>query len=224
MPHAIVIPPGGGVPFGNVEFLGLSEHSPRMNVSIITMAPGRSGPDSHVHDAEDDAFYVLDGELTFLLGEEDVAAGPRPQHPRPSGLRSPSDGRLTQLLFHSMSAVMSDLQLEDARESLAYWEDRARRLPRYAIRRRREAREMAARWHVRVAEAERAVYGRGLLGALLLLAAERRLPESTRRAGRRLARRTAQAAVLICVATIALIVTGMVAVIELLAEVVRAAA
>jgi hypothetical protein len=123
-----------------------------------------------------------------------------------------------------MSALMSDLQLEDARESLAYWEHRARRLPRYAIRRRREAREMAARWHMRVAEAERAVYGRGLLGALLLLAAERRLPESTRRAGRRLARRMAQAAVVVCVALIALVVAGAVAMIELLAALVRAVA
>ena len=74
MPRATVIPPGGGVPFGNVEFLGLSEHSPRINVSIITMAPGRTGPEPHVHRDEDDAFYVLDGELTFLLGDEDVAA------------------------------------------------------------------------------------------------------------------------------------------------------
>ena len=123
-----------------------------------------------------------------------------------------------------MTTLLSDLQLEDARESLAYWEDRARRLPRHAIRRRREARELAARWHLRVTEAERALYGRGLIGALLLLAAERRLPESTRRAGRRLARRTAQAAVVVCVALIALIVAGTVAAIEVLAALARAVA
>ncbi|HET8949832.1 MAG TPA: hypothetical protein VFN44_04950, partial [Solirubrobacteraceae bacterium] len=69
----------------------------------------------------------------------------------------------------------SDRELEDARESLAYWETRARTLPLHAVRRRREAREMTHRWQVRVAEAERTVYGRGLLGALLLVAAERRL-------------------------------------------------
>ena len=72
--HAVIVPPGAGVRFGNVEFLGLSEHSPRVNVSVITMAPGRSGPDSHVHQDEDDVFYVLDGELTFLLGSTDVPA------------------------------------------------------------------------------------------------------------------------------------------------------
>src|SRR3954454_23681583 len=58
----------------------------------------------------------------------------------------------------------SDLDLEDARESLAYWERRAQTLPRTAVRRRREARAMAARWHERVALAEREAYGRGLLG------------------------------------------------------------
>src|SRR3954453_3361981 len=89
-----------------------------------------------------------------------------------------------------------DRELEDARESLAYWETRADTLPRHAIRRRREARDMATRWQARVAETERVVYGRGLLGALLLLAAERRLPQPLRRRGHLATRRLAQAAVL----------------------------
>jgi mannose-6-phosphate isomerase-like protein (cupin superfamily) len=72
--RAVVIPPGGGVRTGNVEFLGLSEHSPRFNVSVITMAPGAHGPELHAHAAEDDAFYVLDGELTFILEEGEVPA------------------------------------------------------------------------------------------------------------------------------------------------------
>ena len=72
--RAVVIPPGEGLRFGNVEFLGLSEHSPRLNVSVITMAPNANGPESHVHADEDDVFYILDGELTFELDEGDVAA------------------------------------------------------------------------------------------------------------------------------------------------------
>ena len=84
-------------------------------------------------------------------------------------------------------------ELTDARESLAYWEGRARRLPRLALRRRREARTMAARWRMRVSEAERAAYGRGFAGALLLLATERRLPQATVHTGRILLRRTLQA-------------------------------
>jgi mannose-6-phosphate isomerase-like protein (cupin superfamily) len=74
MADAIVVRPGEGTRTGNVEFLALSEDTPRFNLSIITMAPGRHGPDAHVHDDEDDAFYVLDDELTFLLGDEELAA------------------------------------------------------------------------------------------------------------------------------------------------------
>ena len=117
-----------------------------------------------------------------------------------------------------------DRDLEDARESLAYWEARAHTLPRHAIRRRREAREMAARWRVRVSEAERLVYGRGLLGALLLLAAERRLPQAARHRGRLVARRVSQAFVAVCVCLVALLVAGMWAVVELFAAVLRAVA
>ena len=74
MTHAIVIAPGTGTQVGNVEFLALSEHSPRLNVSVITMAPGRDGPEAHAHADEDDVFFVLDGELTFELGHGDVPA------------------------------------------------------------------------------------------------------------------------------------------------------
>ena len=38
------------------------------------MAPGREGPSAHVHDDEDDAFYVLDGELLFRVEDEEIAA------------------------------------------------------------------------------------------------------------------------------------------------------
>jgi mannose-6-phosphate isomerase-like protein (cupin superfamily) len=72
--RVVVVRPGEGVRTGNVEFLGLSEHSPRVNVSVITLAPKADGPESHVHADEDDAFYILDGELTFLLDEGDVPA------------------------------------------------------------------------------------------------------------------------------------------------------
>jgi mannose-6-phosphate isomerase-like protein (cupin superfamily) len=74
MTGAIVVQPGEGVRTGNVEFLGLSEHSPRLNVSVITMAPNAHGPEMHAHADEDDAFYILDGELTFMLGDGVVSA------------------------------------------------------------------------------------------------------------------------------------------------------
>lgn len=74
---AIVVAPGTGTRVGNVELLALSEHTPRFNVSIITLSPGRHGPEAHIHDDEDDAFYVLDGDLQFAIDEQEVlvAAG-----------------------------------------------------------------------------------------------------------------------------------------------------
>ena len=122
------------------------------------------------------------------------------------------------------TSLVQDHELEDARESLAYWEARARTLPLHAIRRRREAREMAIRWQARVAEAERLVYGRGLLGALLLLAAERRLPQGVRRSGSVLARRLAHAAIAVFVCLTALAVVGAWAVVEVLVAVLGALA
>lgn len=74
MADVIVVRPGEGTRTGNVEFLALSEHTPRFNASIITMAPGRGGPAPHTHEGEDDAFYVLEGELTFMVGEDEIAA------------------------------------------------------------------------------------------------------------------------------------------------------
>jgi mannose-6-phosphate isomerase-like protein (cupin superfamily) len=73
-PKPVIVQPGTGKRVGNVEFLALSEHSPRFNLSIITMAPGRDGPAAHVHEQEDDAFYVLDGEIEFRVDDEDVPA------------------------------------------------------------------------------------------------------------------------------------------------------
>ena len=74
MPRAKIVPPGQGLHFSNVEFLALSEDTPRFNASIFTIQPHRDGPPAHVHAEEDDAFLILDGELTFLLGDEEVAA------------------------------------------------------------------------------------------------------------------------------------------------------
>jgi hypothetical protein len=111
----------------------------------------------------------------------------------------------------------TSLSLDDARESLAYWEARGRSLPRHAIGKRREARAVAARWHQRVAAAERETYGRGLVGALLIVATERRLPESTCHAGRVVAHRARQAAIVV----VAVVLTLLLATALLAAELVR---
>ena len=44
------------------------------SMSETTVAPGFPGPPPHVHRAMYDAFYVLDGTLTLLVGDETVEA------------------------------------------------------------------------------------------------------------------------------------------------------
>ena len=81
-----------------------------------------------------------------------------------------------------VEAMLAPPPLEDARSSLAYWQERRRRLPVYQRSARREAREMEARWEDRVRQAEllrfeatvagrilRAVGLSGLYGRLLPL-------------------------------------------------------
>jgi hypothetical protein len=116
--------------------------------------------------------------------------------------------------------MLVDLELDDARSSLAYWQARSRRLPRYAVRKRREAREMAARWEARVAEAERAAYGRGLAGMLALVVAEGRVPQGLRRTGRRVARRTAQLAFVAATVMLVTAVAAVAVVAELVSSIV----
>lgn len=75
MTEAIVVPPGQGHRLGNVEFLARTVDTPRFTFGIIEIAPGRV-LEEHVHADEDDAFYILEGTMTFVLGAEEVDAGP----------------------------------------------------------------------------------------------------------------------------------------------------
>jgi mannose-6-phosphate isomerase-like protein (cupin superfamily) len=72
-----VVRPGEGHRVGNVEFLARSSDTPRFNLSVITIQPHREGPETHAHDAEDDAFYMLEGELTFVVDGEELVVGAR---------------------------------------------------------------------------------------------------------------------------------------------------
>ena len=71
----IVVPPGEGHRVGNVEFLARTADTPRFTFGIIEIAPGRE-LEPHVHQAEDDAFYIVEGEMTFRFGDREVKAAP----------------------------------------------------------------------------------------------------------------------------------------------------
>ena len=67
--------PGEGHQVGNVESLARTTDTPRFNFGIIEMSPER-GLEQHVHEDEDGSFYILDGEMTFYVGEGRYKAGP----------------------------------------------------------------------------------------------------------------------------------------------------
>ena len=74
-PQPIVVPPGQGHRVGNVEFLARTVDTPRFTFGIIEIQPGRE-LEAHVHDDEDDSFYILEGEMTFSLSGDEVVAPP----------------------------------------------------------------------------------------------------------------------------------------------------
>ena len=70
-----------------------------------TLAPGFAGPPPHRHRRLHDMFYVLEGTLTLLLGEETVEAGPGSFACVPPGVvhtfRNDSDGPVRLLNFNT---------------------------------------------------------------------------------------------------------------------------
>ncbi len=69
-----VIPPGGGEVIGDapdrrVEILCERD---AVHVTWSRFAPGRDGADPHIHRRHTDIFYVLAGELTVKLSDEEI--------------------------------------------------------------------------------------------------------------------------------------------------------
>ncbi len=68
----ILVGPGDGETITARERRAVVLLADREEISMTRSryAPGERGPDPHVHREHTDAFYVLDGELTFALGPE----------------------------------------------------------------------------------------------------------------------------------------------------------
>jgi mannose-6-phosphate isomerase-like protein (cupin superfamily) len=47
----------------------------RFSFTVITDPPGYGGPRAYYHEDTDDVFYVLEGEMMFLIGERRVIEG-----------------------------------------------------------------------------------------------------------------------------------------------------
>jgi len=82
------------------------------------LEPGFEGPDPHAHDDHIDSFYVLDGEVTFLMDGETVQLGAGSFVAAPLGVEhafsNPGPGRARVLNIHAPSVGFHD-RLRDFR-------------------------------------------------------------------------------------------------------------
>jgi len=112
----IVVRSGEGARVGNVEFLARTRDTPRFTLGIIDFAAGRL-LEPHVHDDEDDAFYILEGELTFITDDGDLAAPagtfvlvpPGVRH----GLRNDTDAPVRIMNIHAPAGFDRRIGLDD---------------------------------------------------------------------------------------------------------------
>jgi mannose-6-phosphate isomerase-like protein (cupin superfamily) len=95
--RVVVVRPDEGHKVGNVEFLARSVDTPRFNLAVTTIQPRRTGPGAHAHESEDDAFYMLEGELVFTVADEEVVAGPGTFLLVPPGVRHDFENRTDQV-------------------------------------------------------------------------------------------------------------------------------
>jgi quercetin dioxygenase-like cupin family protein len=75
--EAVVVPPGEGERLVGRERVAYIKASlPPLTLSLFELGPGFEGPDPHTHDDHVDSFYVLKGEVEFLVAGETVHAAP----------------------------------------------------------------------------------------------------------------------------------------------------
>ena len=116
MKEAVVIPPAGGEIIGDsadrrVEILSDDE---TLHATWSRFGPRRAGADLHIHRHHTDMFYVLDGELTVMLGTDGetavVPAGTLARVPPlvVHGFRNGSDAEVRYLNFHAPGQRFAD--------------------------------------------------------------------------------------------------------------------
>jgi quercetin dioxygenase-like cupin family protein len=78
--EGLVVPPGAGDAYWSVGDLLIFKVGPQhtngaWSMAETTVVPG-GGPPPHVHRREDETFYMLDGQMTFMRGDDVFLAGP----------------------------------------------------------------------------------------------------------------------------------------------------
>ena len=78
-PGVILLPPGEGRhyscgPMHSVFLADGTESGDRYSVSIWWVDSGKAGPGAHRHEANEELFYVIEGTMTFLVGDQLIEA------------------------------------------------------------------------------------------------------------------------------------------------------
>jgi quercetin dioxygenase-like cupin family protein len=106
---AIVRPPGAGEPIAHENTSHrVQAELPELSVIEMTFRPDFEGVDPHTHDDHVDAFYVLAGEVDFVVEDEVQRAGPGSFLAAPPGARhgfsNPGPADLRVVNFHAPDA------------------------------------------------------------------------------------------------------------------------
>lgn len=79
------------------------------------IVPPGGGPPPHVHSREEESFYVLEGEITFRVGEQRIVAGPGDFASMPVGLahsfKNESD-RIARMIISVAPAGIEEMFFE----------------------------------------------------------------------------------------------------------------
>ena len=85
---------------------------PELTLSLFELESGFEGPEPHQHDDHVDSFYVLDGDVEFLLGDDSVRAGPGTFFAAPPGIvhtfTNPGPDGARLLNMHSPDAAFAE--------------------------------------------------------------------------------------------------------------------
>src|ERR671930_1029636 len=125
-------PPDGGLPFADAVFTQPQnaetlEHEasthrilcdlPQLSALDMTFLPEFEGVDPHTHAGEVDAFYVLEGQVEFRVGDEPRPAGPKTfvAAPRESvhGFRTPGPEPIRLFNIHAPGGFPDRLRADD---------------------------------------------------------------------------------------------------------------
>jgi quercetin dioxygenase-like cupin family protein len=109
----VVVAPGNGERLIGEERVAYIKASlPELTLSVFELEPSFEGPEPHQHEDHVDSFYVLEGDIEFVLGDEAVRAGPGTFFAAPPGIvhtfTNPGRAGARLLNMHAPDAGFAD--------------------------------------------------------------------------------------------------------------------